>query len=131
MVEILQNPSHCQVPSEIEHTLIWTKVPIYHPDLIDDSIKPRIDQDGLWGFTGSDSPPPSPSLLPSYLPALAQWGITKETMVVSAKPTKTEAIQIEQAGQEVHRYVRNRWPESDWETAWFVNPFVSNRLAST
>ena len=127
MVEII-NSTRSQVPPEIEHTLIWTKVPMYHPDLVDNSIKSRIDQDGLWGFTGNDSPPPSPSLLPSCLPALAEWGITKEKMIVSASPTKEEAVLIERAGKEVHRYVKNRWPESDWETAWFVNPPVSDDL---
>ena len=127
-LESFINSIRSQVPSEIEHTLVWTKVPIYHSDLVDNSVKSRIDQDGLWGFTGNDSPPPSPSLLPSYLPALADWGITKEKMVVSTSPTKKEAVLIERAGKEVHRYVKNRWPESDWETAWFVNPPVSDVL---
>ena len=49
------------VPAEVEHTLIWTKVPIYHPELVDTKVKARIDQDGLCGFTGNASPPPSPS----------------------------------------------------------------------
>ena len=128
MVDLIYELNLSQVPSEIEHTLIWTKVPIYHPDLVDNSVKPRIDQDGLWGFTGNDSPPPSPSLLLSHLPALAEWGVTKEQMVVSASPTKEEAVLIERAGKEVHRYIKNRWPESDWETAWFVNPPVSDDL---
>ena len=113
------------VPPEIEHTLIWTKVPIYHPDLVDESIKGRIDQDGLWGFTGIESPPPSPSHLPECLPALAEWGITEDKMVKSAPPTEEEKALIEKAGSEVHRFVKNRWDEKEWETAWFVNPPVS------
>ncbi|KAF4617925.1 hypothetical protein D9613_005762 [Agrocybe pediades] len=121
-LSIIQNDWPYSVPPEVEHTLIWTKVPIYHPDLVDPSIQARIDQDGLCGFTGNDSPPPSPSNLPSCLPALAEWGITKETMVVSSPATEEQKALIDKAGREVHRFVKNRWKESDWETAWFVNP---------
>ena len=113
------------VPTEVEHTLVWTKVPIYHPDLVAESIQSRIDQDGLWGFTGNDSPPPSPSNLPSCLPSLSEWGITIDKMIRSQLPTPEEAALIDRAGREVHRYVKNRWSESEWETAWFVNPPVS------
>lgn len=116
------------VPPEVEHTLIWTKIPIYHPNLVDESVKARIDQDGLWGFTGNDTPPPSPSHLHSCLPALAEWGITKDKMIKSDPPTEQEALAIEKAGKEVHRFVKNRWRESEWETAWFVNPPVSRSL---
>jgi len=110
------------VPTEVEHMLIWTKIPIYHPELIADSIKTRIDQDGLWGFTGSDLPPPSPSNLPSCIPKLAEWGVTMDKMIKSEPPTEEETILIQKAGREVHRYVKNRWVEKEWETAWFVNP---------
>ncbi|KAF8158060.1 hypothetical protein B0H34DRAFT_707342 [Crassisporium funariophilum] len=122
LISIIQNDWPYSVPPDIEHSLIWTKVPIYHQDLITDSIKPRIDQDGLWGFTGLDSPPPSPSNLPSCLPALAEWGITLDSMIKSEPPTEEEDALIQKAGKEVHRYVKNRWAESEWETAWFVNP---------
>lgn len=100
-------------------------MPIYHPDLVDESIKVRTYQDGLWGFTGNDSPPPSPSNIASSLGALSEWGITIEKMVKSPPPTPKEAALIERAGKEVNRYVRTRWAESEWETAWFVNPPVS------
>ncbi|KAF8195406.1 hypothetical protein BJ912DRAFT_875993 [Pholiota molesta] len=121
-ISIIQNDWPYSVPAEIEHTLIWTKVPIYHPDLVDESIKARIYQDGLWGFTGSDSPPPSPSNIASSLGALSEWGITIDKMIKSPPPTLTEAALIERAGKEVNRYVKTRWVESEWETAWFVNP---------
>ena len=112
------------VPSEVEHTLIWTKLPIFHIDLIADTIKTRIDQDGLWGFTGSDDLPP-PSKLSSCISKLAEWGVTMDKMTKSEPPTEEEAILIQKAGSEVHRYVKNRWIEKEWETAWFVNPPVS------
>lgn len=113
------------VPTEVEHTLIWTKMPIYHPDLVADTIKTRIYQDGLWGFTGSDLPPPSPSNLPSCISKLAEWDITMDKLIKSEPPTEEEAILIQRAGREVHRYIKNRWIEKEWETAWFVNPPVS------
>jgi len=43
-------------------------------------------------------------------------------MIKSELPTEEETILIERAGREVHRYVKNRWIEKEWETAWFVNP---------
>ena len=112
------------VPIDVEHTLIWTKVPIYHPNLVHETIAARIEQDGLWGFSGIDSPPPSPSKLPSCLPALEEWGITMDKLIRSAPPSLEEADLVEKAGSEVHRYVKNRWTETQWETAWFVNPPV-------
>lgn len=113
------------VPTEVEHTLIWTKMPIYHSDLVADTINARIDQDGLWGFTGNDLPPPSPSNLPSSISKLAEWGVTMDKLIRSEPPTEEEEILIQRAGREVDRYVKNRWVEEDWETAWFVNPPVS------
>ena len=100
-------------------------MPIYHPDLVADAIKSRIDQDGIWGFTGSDLPPPSPSNLPSCISKLAEWDITMDNITKSEPPTEEETILIQKAGSEVHRYVKNRWVENEWETAWFVNPPVS------
>jgi hypothetical protein len=100
-------------------------MPIYHLDLVADTIKTRIDQDGLWGFTGSDLPPPSPSNLPSCISKLAEWGVTMDKMIKSEPPSEEETILIQKAGREVHRYVKNRWVEKEWETAWFVNPPVS------
>lgn len=119
---------HSIVPTDIEHTLIWTKMPIYHPDLVVETIKTRIDQDGLWGFTGNDLPPPSLSNLPLCISKLAEWGVTMDKMVKSEPPTEEEKILIQLAGREVHRYVKNRWIEKEWETAWFVNPPVSGSL---
>jgi hypothetical protein len=112
------------VPPDIEHTLIWTRLPIFHASIIPKPIAARVEQDGLWGFTGSTSPPPSPSLLPSYLPTLSEWGTTLDKLVRSKKGTQEEDDMVRQAGYEVHEFVRNRWVEQEWETAWFVNPPV-------
>ena len=103
-------------------------MPIYHLDLVADStIKTRIDQDGLcqWGFTGSDLPPPPQSNFPSCISKLAEWGVTMDKMIKSEPPTEEETVLIQRAGSEVYRYVKNRWIEREWETAWFVNPPVS------
>lgn len=112
------------VPPEIEHTLIWTRLPIFHPALVADSITTRVEQDGLWGFTGNSSPPPSPSTLPLCLPALAEWDVTIESLVRSEKGTVEEGATVRRAGDEVHNFVKKRWVEEEWETAWFVNPPV-------
>ncbi|KAG6903159.1 hypothetical protein C0995_004706 [Termitomyces sp. Mi166 len=124
-LSIIQNDwpySGNPVPPEIEHTLIWTRLPIYHESLVAKSISARVEQDGLWGFTGSTSPPPSPSILPSCLPALSDWGITMDKLIRSTPPTAEEAELLRRAGEEIQEFIRNRWDESRWETAWFVNP---------
>ncbi|KAG5646516.1 hypothetical protein DXG03_003283 [Asterophora parasitica] len=123
-LSIIQNDWPYSVPSEVEHTLIWTCIPIFHEELVAKSIFARIDQDGLCGFTGNTSPPPSPSTLPSCLPALAEWGVTMDKLVRSEKGTEEEEALVRRAGEEVHEFVRKRWDESRWETAWFVNPPV-------
>lgn len=107
----------------IEHTLVWTSLPVLPPDL-PASITPRIHQDGLWGFTGSKSPPPSPSLLPQCLPALSEWNVTANKLVRSPKGTYEEEALVKKAGEGIDQFVRKRWSEREWETAWFVNPPV-------
>jgi hypothetical protein len=119
--------SRAAVPSEVEHTLVWTKLPIMHPALIHPSVAARIAQDGLCGFTGARTPPPPPDALPACLPALAEWGVTLDALVRSAPPSAADAAHVAAAGAEVHEFVRRRWPEREWETAWFVNPLVSMR----
>lgn len=114
------------VPPSIEHHVIWTVLPIFPQDL-PSFVKVRLLQDGLWGFTGytPDSPPPSPSLLPTCLPALSDWRITEESLIRTPRGTEEEENAVREAGLEVHNFVAANWKEREWETAWFVNPPVS------
>lgn len=102
-----------------------------HPSLIDGSIAARVDQDGLWGFTGETSAPPSPSAVADSLPALAEWGITLDKLVRSATPSALERSHLQRASSEVDTYVCQRWKEDEWETAWFVNPPVSHLVSGS
>jgi hypothetical protein len=45
-------------------------------------------------------------------------------MVVSPKGTQEEEELVKHAGSKVDEFVRRRWVEDEWETAWFVNPPV-------
>ncbi|KAG1835518.1 hypothetical protein EV424DRAFT_1357316 [Suillus variegatus] len=121
-ISIIQNDWPYSVPIEIEHTLIWSRVPIFHPDLIPAEVDTRIQQDGLCGFTGTDELPPSPSTLPECLPALAEWGITMEKLVRSPRGNPEIEDMVKNAGREIDGFVKRRWVEREWETAWFVNP---------
>ncbi|PFH49948.1 hypothetical protein AMATHDRAFT_4425 [Amanita thiersii Skay4041] len=121
-LSVIVNDWPYSVPPEIEHHLIWSRVPIIHSDIVPKSIWKRVEQDGLWGFTGLTEPPPSPSLLPSCIDALSEWGITLDTMVVSQRGTEDEEALIVNAGKEIDTFIKQRWPEKEWETAWFVNP---------
>ena len=116
------------VPPEIEHSLIWSRVPFFPPDLpspTESKLSARLLQDGLWGFTGLSSPPPSPSLLPQALPALEPWGITEDKLIRSPRGTDEEERQIKEYGKEIEIFIKRNWNEREWETAWFLNPPVS------
>lgn len=121
LISIIMNDWPYSVPPVIEHALVWTRLPIMPPDL-PPSVSPRLLQDGLWGFTGSLEPPPSPSTLPACLPALAEWGTTLEGLVRSPRGTDEEEALVRDAGKEIDIFVKRRWVEREWETAWFVNP---------
>lgn len=92
----------------------------------------RLNQDGLWGFTGilsseiaAHKEPPSPSLLPTCLPALSEWGVTEDKLIRSEKGTEEEEKIVKEMGKEVQEFItKRRWNEREWETAWFVNPPV-------
>ncbi len=85
----------------------------------------RLEQDGIWGFTGSLEPPPPPSLLSKYLGALSEWGITMEKLIRSSEGSPDEETLIALAGNEIRSFINRRWDQAEWETAWFVNPPVS------
>lgn len=121
-------PFNYLVPPEIEHSLIWTKLPIYHPLLVAGSIEARVGQDGLCGFTGVEGPPEMPEDIASCLGALSEWGVTPETLIRSSPPTAEEVALLQKAATPVHEYVKTVWVEDEWETAWFVNPPVSSPL---
>lgn len=112
------------VPLNVEHSLVWTKLPIYHPLLLADSIKARIDQDGMWGFTGSGGPPEMPEDFASWLSTVSEWGVSPDTMIRSAPPTEDEFTLLKKAAAPVQEFVNSLWVEDEWEAAWFVNPPV-------
>lgn len=97
---------------------------MFHPALIPSAISARIQQDGLCGFTGSTDTIESLPSLESCLPSLADWGITIDKLVRSTRGSEVEETMVENAGKEVHEFVKRRWKEGQWETAWFVNPPV-------
>jgi hypothetical protein len=98
------------VPHDVEHWIIWSRVPIVNPS------NERIDKLGLWGFTGTEGC--EPVILP-------------EGVTLPPSPTQEEAEIIRGACQELEKCVRARWPEPLWECAWFMNPPVSTSLVFT
>lgn len=121
---IMLNDWPYSIPPSAQHFLVWSKLPILHPALVDERIAMRLDQDGLCGFTGTDAPDPTTADLQRALPALGAWGITMDSLVTSPDPTEDEARMMERAAEEVRFFVMRRWREEEWETTWFVNPPV-------
>ena len=99
-------------------------MPVFHPALIPPAIDARVQQDGLCGFTGSTDTIESLPSLESCLPALADWGVAMDKLVRSQSGSEVEETMVKNAGKEVHEFVKRRWKENQWETAWFVNPPV-------
>ncbi|KZW00902.1 hypothetical protein EXIGLDRAFT_638758 [Exidia glandulosa HHB12029] len=115
--KILPNDWPYSVPPEIEHALVWTRLPIIDPSRVPPHIRPRIDVCGIWGFTGGahlellQAPPLGPE---------AQARVDKWLGTGDEAAEVREAVRV--AGEEVGAFVRAHWPEDEWETAWFVNP---------
>ena len=85
------------VPHGVSHYVVWTRLPLVHPELVPPEVWNRVYLDGLWDFVGSSSKP---------------------------KYNGPDAPSLKVAGREMDTFVRNVWPESDWESAWFMNPTV-------
>jgi hypothetical protein len=123
-------PSILLVPHDVEHSLVWSKLPVLHSALTHLSIAWRVSQDGLWGFTSAQPPEhPSPSALGSALHSvLIEWGVVPEQVKSISglpPPTEVEEFHLDIARSEVNAFICKHWV--GWETCWFVNPPVSNR----
>ncbi|KAF8629996.1 hypothetical protein AX15_003167 [Amanita polypyramis BW_CC] len=121
-ISIILNDWPYSVPPEIQHSLIWSRVPFFQTDVMPESVCKRVESYGSWGFTGNSEPPPSPSTLPSCIDALSEWHITLDKLKIPPKCTPEEEFLFEEAGKEINTFVKKNWPEDEWETAWFVNP---------
>lgn len=42
----------------------------------------------------------------------------------SPRGSEEDEALVKKMGEEVNQFVKGRWKESEWETAWFVNPPV-------
>ena len=99
-----------QVPPEISHYLVWSRLPIVHSALVHPSVKSQIDRDGLWGFTGG-----------SHDNNVADDGMYTDVAPGTSPSARSHILA---ASHHVHQFVLARWPEDEWEVAWFVNPPV-------
>lgn len=107
-VKIIFNDWPYSIPLDISHYVVWTRLPIVHPDIVHPSVMEQVHHDGLWGFSGGH-PEEHGSID-------GQWGDV-------APNTSAEArAHILNAGQHTHDFVTAHWPPHIWEVAWFVNP---------
>ncbi|KAG9004612.1 hypothetical protein FRB94_002221 [Tulasnella sp. JGI-2019a] len=100
--KILKNDWPYSVPLDVTHFVFWTRVPIIHPALVPPKIWTRIEQDGLWGFTGSD-----------------RLAVPK---TIDGKDNEETTEMVKRAHHECAQFVLNNWPPEEFEVAWFVNP---------
>jgi hypothetical protein len=55
---------------------------------------------------------------------LADWNIPLDFHVRYVKGSDDEEEMVRRAGEGVNEFVKIKWPEHLFETAWFVNPPV-------
>jgi len=95
LVRVIFNDWPYSVPHGVTHYVIWSRLPLVHPDLVPQGVLHRVESDGLWDFVGSD---------------------------VKLKYDGSDAPLLKAAGREMDSFVRKIWPEYEWESAWFMNP---------
>ena len=47
-----------------------------------------------------------------------------DKLIRSPRGTDEEEQQVKSYGAEIETFIKRRWAEREWETAWFVNPPV-------
>lgn len=89
---VLPNDWPYNVPKGVEHCIVWSKFPIFHPSLIDSSPTKwsKISQEGFAGWTGT--------------------------------PNHGGTDWFTEGGGNVDRMVRDLWKVEEFECTWFVNP---------
>lgn len=97
MFDGLTPPYGDTVPEGVSHYVVWSRLPLVHTDIIPPEVWDRVQFDGLWGFVGS------------------------ETRLKNDGP---DAPLLKAAAKEIDTFIRNLWVESEWESAWFMNPPV-------
>ena len=48
-----------------------------------------------------------------------------DKLIRSPRGSDEEEEQVKSFGEEIATFIKRRWVEREWETAWFVNPPVS------
>ncbi|WVQ77606.1 hypothetical protein IAR50_007294 [Cryptococcus sp. DSM 104548] len=135
---VLRNQMPYSVPHDVRHFVVWVRVPIYHPELIqhDDAKWQKIKEEGLGGFTGVippidncedfKAPAGDPDNIRSFYYTLSTipggW-YHHDQSKGSAEVQKWYGVQYEaEGGHEVASMVRDLWDERGWECVWFANP---------
>lgn len=54
-----------------------------------------------------------------------------DKLIRSSEGSADEEALVDLAGNEIRSFIERRWNEAEWETAWFVNPPVSEPACST
>lgn len=130
-VKCIPNDWPYGIPGDCGHYVVWSKSPMLHPLLFQSDDTPfdageraeiyeAVVEDGVRGLTGN----------PSGLHVLGMNTVKilkdKPSVAVGQKDDDAASSKAERAhwwaGRHVRAYVLKRWPEDQWETAWFCNP---------
>ncbi|KAN0060553.1 hypothetical protein ACQY0O_007014 [Thecaphora frezii] len=130
------------VPDGVQHWVVWSKLPILHAELFADpscpfapseakAIYTCILHDGVRGFTGLEAGE-APGVYGNLEDGSTSLGLrcSTESPLGSGRPRGgAQGVTLQQsregqrwAAKEITGFVRRRWPEEAWETAFFCNP---------
>ena len=96
---VFPNDWRYAVPGDVEHLVVWTRRPIIDPAILPLQFHPG----GIWSIAGCEG----------------------ETL--AGHPDSKLQELVERAAIEMNEFVKRHWPEDVYETAFFVNPTVSDR----
>ncbi|CAO1630574.1 unnamed protein product [Jaminaea pallidilutea] len=144
-VKCIPNDWPYGIPPRCGHYVVWSKSPMLHPLLFQtpdtpfnaeerEAIYEAVVEDGVRGLTGVDDDPENDytvvglhtmQLLKekdgvTVAPAAGENGSARAKTREGAASMAERAHQW--AGRHVRAYVQKKWPEDQWQTAWFCNP---------
>uniref|UniRef100_V5ERY9 Uncharacterized protein n=1 Tax=Kalmanozyma brasiliensis (strain GHG001) TaxID=1365824 RepID=V5ERY9_KALBG len=132
LVKVIPNDWPYGVPAGATHWCVWSKLPILHPSLFETPDTPFdegmreelyacITGDGIRGFTGFTLEPKyrfQGREVPEVVGTYSQARLENGAQVSREEVSKAHAW----ASRHVTRFVEAKWPEGEYETAWFCNP---------
>ncbi|EPQ30314.1 uncharacterized protein PFL1_02429 [Pseudozyma flocculosa PF-1] len=143
VVKCIPNDWPYAVPDDVEHWVVWSKLPILHASLFSDPATPFpaatipsvyscVLNDGVRGCTGTSTELGAPRVYGNLTKRSTSLHLrnSAEAAVGTGEPSGgPDGVTLDQsaegqrwASREISRFVRRMWAEERYETVFFCNP---------